>query len=178
MADRQLSWFALKVDARSESRASLALANLGYEVFSPTYPERRRYSDRFKIVATPVLSGYVLIRWDERDKGQVLSCPAVHSFVSVGEGPQPIPERAITDLVRMLANGGHPVPYFTAGDRIRVESGILAGIEGTYVRRGSGGLLLVSVDLIERSVAIQINEDQVSRLDRRSSVANSSLQVR
>ena len=164
-AYRQHPWFALKVNTRSEDLACRALSNRGYEVFSPTFPERRRYTDRFKVVDTPILAGYVLIRWEENSKVPILSCPAVQNFVSFGGRPEPVPERTVADIGRMLNNGGRPVPYLTVGRRVRVETGVLAGIEGTYLRQANGGQLVISVDMIQRSVALQIDEDHVRPLE-------------
>jgi transcription antitermination factor NusG len=61
----------------------------------------------------------------------------------------------------MIANGGQPIRYLAAGERVRVESGVLAGMEGIYLRRSRGGQLVVSIELIERSVALHVDEDQV-----------------
>jgi transcription antitermination factor NusG len=156
------SWFALKVNTRSESLASKALTNRGYETFSPTHPERRRYTDRFKIVDVPVFPGYVLVRWDKGgSRVPILSSPAVQHFVCFGGQPATVPEQVVTDIRRMLTNDARPVSYPRCGDKVRVETGLLSGVEGMYVRRATRGQLVVSVHLIERSVALYIDEDQV-----------------
>jgi transcription antitermination factor NusG len=161
-----VSWFALKVNARSELLASNALASRGFEVFSPTVSERRLYADRFKVVDVPVLSGYVLIHWNGTQKAAVLSTPAVQYFVSFGKYPATIPHQDVANIRRMITNGGQPCPYLTTGDRVRVETGVLAGVEGIYLHRARGGQLVVSIELIERSVALHIDEDQVQPMAR------------
>lgn len=165
------SWFALKVNTRSEPLAAKALAIRGFETFSPTYSERRQYTDRFKIIDVPVFSGYVLIRWDGKNKHLVLTSPAVQSFVCFGNQLATISNQVITDVQRMLACGASPIPYLKPGDKVRVATGLLSGVEGTYLRRGSGGQLIVSVDVLERSVALRIDEDQVQLLNKNCALA-------
>jgi transcription antitermination factor NusG len=133
----------------------------GFDVFSPFITERRLYADRFKNVDVPVLSGYVLIRWNGRSKNDILSAPAVQYFVSFGGSPATVPDSEIDGIQRIIANGGRPVEYLATGDRVRVETGALAGMEGIYLRRSRGGQLVVSIELIERSVALHVDEDQV-----------------
>jgi transcription antitermination factor NusG len=157
-------WYALKVNKRSESVATNALKMRGFEVFSPTVTERRLYADRTKNVEVPVLSGYVLIRWSGLSKNDVLSTPAVQYLVSFGGSPAVIGDQEIANIQRLIAHGGQPVPYLAAGDRVRVETGALAGMEGVYLRRARAGQLVVSIELIERSVALHVDEELVRPL--------------
>lgn len=156
-------WFALKVSNRSEPVAARALEMRGFEVFSPVVTERKLYADRFKNVDTPIFGGYVLIRWDGKRKNDILSAPAVQYFVSFGGSPAVIEDSEISDVRRTLENGGQPAPYLATGQRVRVESGTLAGVEGIYVRR-SRGQLVVSIELIEKSIALHVDEDRVRPL--------------
>jgi len=153
-------WFALKVSNRSEPVAASALRMRGFEVFAPVITERRLYADRYKNIDVPVLSGYVLLRWDGKRKNDILSAPAVQYLVSFGNKPAELNDAEISNIRRMIENGGQPVPFLSAGDRVRVETGVLAGVEGIYLRR-SRGQLVVSIDLIERSVALYVDEDRI-----------------
>ena len=162
------SWIALKVNTRSEPLVAKILETRGYETFSPTISERRKYSDRFKTVDVPVLPGYVLACWSEGSKAHILSCPAVKYIVSFGGQLATISNETVDGIRRMLTNGARPVPYFRAGELVRVEAGLLSGIEGRYVRRGSTGALVVSIDILERSVALHIDDDQVDLVSRPS----------
>jgi transcription antitermination factor NusG len=136
----------------------------GFEVFAPVITERRLYADRFKNIDVPVLSGYVLIRWDGKGKNDILSAPAVQYLVSFGGKPTELEDTEIANIRKMIENGGQPVPFLSTGHRVRVETGVLAGVEGIYLRR-SRGQLVVSIDLIERSVALHVDENRVRPLE-------------
>jgi transcription antitermination factor NusG len=167
-------WFALKVSNRSEPVAAKALRLRGFEIFSPVITERRLYADRFKNVDIPVFAGYVLIRWDGKSKNDILSAPAVQYLVSFGGSPAVIRDTEISDVRRTIENGGQPVPYLATGHRVRVETGALAGVEGIYVRR-SRGQLVVSIELIERSIALHVDEDRVRPLGGMTNPISSNL---
>ncbi len=176
MSSTYYPWFALRVSSRSETLAADALRNRGFEVFAPFITERRLYADRFKNIDTPVFAGYVLVRWDGKAKNDILSAPAVQYFVSFGRGPVPIDDMEVSSIQRVINNGGEPVPFLSIGDRVRVETGVLAGVEGVYVRR-SRGQLVVSVDLIEKSVALFVDEDQISPVSRVKNAPSSLLRT-
>jgi transcription antitermination factor NusG len=154
-------WYALKVRARSEFLAVRALRNRGYEPFCPTYSERRRYSDRMKVVEHVAFPGYLFCRFDPRDKISIVSSCAIEYIVGTRGMPAPIPDQQIADIRRALDAGGRPAPYFKAGQRVRVESGALAGIEGVLACDAGTGPLVVSIDLLQRSVAVYMEEHQV-----------------
>jgi transcription termination/antitermination protein NusG len=157
----EFSWYALKVRTRSEFLAVEALRNKGYEPFCPTYPERRRYSDRMKVIENVAFPGYLFCRFDPHKKIPVISSPAIEYIVGTRGMPEPIPDHQIASIRRALEAGARPAPYFRIGQRVRVEYGALAGIEGVLARDASTGRLIISIDLLQRSVALQIDEHQV-----------------
>jgi transcription antitermination factor NusG len=154
-------WYALKVRTRSEFLAVKVLRNRGYEPFCPTYPERRRYSDRIKVIENVAFPGYLFCRFDPTKKLPVISSRAIEYIVGTRGVPAPIPDQQIADIRRALEAGARPAPYFRAGQRVRVEYGALAGVEGVLARDASTGQLVVSIDLLQRSVAVSIDEHQV-----------------
>ncbi|MFL6353206.1 MAG: transcription termination/antitermination protein NusG [Bryobacteraceae bacterium] len=154
-------WYALKVRTRSEFLAVQALRNKGYELFCPTYPERRRYSDRMKVIENVVFPGYLFCRFDPRNKIPIISSRAIEYIVGTRGTPEAIPDQQIASIRRALAAGARPAPYFRVGQRVRVEYGALAGVEGVLARDASTGRLIISIDLLERSVALHIDEHQV-----------------
>jgi transcription antitermination factor NusG len=156
-----ISWYALKVRTRSESVAALALRNRGYVTFSPVYQERRRYSDRIKAIETAAFPGYIFCRFNPSWKVPVLSSPAVEYIVQRAGNYAPIEEKEIDAIRRFMAAGGSAVPYLRTGQRVRIECGSLAGIEGILVRVGTTGRVILSVDLLERSIAVQIDIEQI-----------------
>jgi transcription antitermination factor NusG len=158
------AWYALKVRTRSESVAALALQNRGYVSYSPVYQERRRYSDRMKAVETAAFPGYIFCRFNTNLKIPVLSSPAVEYIVGRAGNHVPIEESEIDAIRRFIAAGGRAVPYLLTGQRVRIEFGPMAGIEGFFVRSGGAGRVTLSVDLLQRSIAVQIDHDYIRPL--------------
>ena len=154
-------WYALKVWVRSEALASTGLRQRGYEAYSPVYPERRRYSDRIKVVNQPAFPGYIFCRFNLKSKVNILSCPAVEYIVGMQRIPVAISEDDIEGIRRCLDAGGRPVEYLQLGQRVRIEYGALSGVEGILTRVDGKDRLTLSVDLLQRSLAVQIDADQV-----------------
>jgi len=154
-------WYALKVRTRSEFLAAKALQYKGYEPFCPTYPERRRYSDRMKVVENVAFPGYLFCQFDPGKKIPIISSCAIEYIVGMRGTPVPIPDQQIADIRRALAAGARPSPYFRVGQRVRVEYGALVGVEGVLATDANTGRLIVSIDLLQRSVALHIDEHQV-----------------
>ena len=160
-----LPWYALKVRARSEPLALAALRNRGYNPFAPTIPERRRYCDRMTVVQRPVFPGYVFCRLDAHKKVPVLTAPSVEYIVSFAGAPAIVPDDEIEAVRRTVEAGGRPRSYLSAGQRIRIEYGALAGVEGILERTGKEHRLVVSIHLLQRSVSVEIDEDQVQVIE-------------
>jgi transcription antitermination factor NusG len=156
--DRALPWYALKVRTRSESLASTALQTRGYEPFVPTYRETKTYSDRIKTVETAAFPGYVFCRFDIRQKVSILSIPAVQYLVSFGGEPAIISDNCIEATRKAIVEGARPSPYLAAGQHIRITSGALAGISGILLRAARQSRIVVSVHLLQRSVAVEIDD--------------------
>ena len=156
-----LAWYALKVHTRSEHIAAAALRNRGYEPFAPLYQERRKYSDRMKTVETAAFPGYIFCRFSEHKRVPVLSSPAVQSIVGMAGIPTPIAESEIDAIRRAMEAGGRPVPYLAIGQRVRIEYGALTGVEGILTRKSGENRLTLSIHLLQRSVSVVIDSDQV-----------------
>jgi transcription antitermination factor NusG len=114
-----------------------------------------------KIVHNAVFPGYLFCRFDMNLKLPVISSHAVEYVVSLNGLPMAIPDVQIEHIRRAVEAGALPAPYVQVGERVRVEFGPLAGLEGILVRRESRGRLVVSVDLLQRSVSLEIDEDHV-----------------
>ena len=160
-ARAETRWYALKVWVRSEALACTGLRQRGFESYSPVYPERRRYSDRIKVVNQPAFPGYIFCRLNLKSKVNVLSCPAVEYIVGMQRRPVAIAENEIEAIRRCLGAGGRPVEYLRLGQRVRIEYGALSGVEGILTRVDGKDRLTLSVDLLQRSLAVQIDADQV-----------------
>lgn len=160
-ADVQQQWFALRVRPRTEKVVAEALRSKGYEEFLPLHRERRRWSDRVAEVELPLFPGYVFSRFDVRKRLPVLTIPGVMLVVSVGKVPEPIDDSEIEALQILVKSRlqVQPWPFLHIGQRVRIIRGPLVGAEGLLVSVKKQSRLVVSVTLLQRSVAIEIPED-------------------
>jgi transcription antitermination factor NusG len=162
----QASWYAVTTKSRQEKVVGSMLDYLEVPNFLPLINEERRWTDRRQIVAMPLFQGYVFVRITTSGEFQlrVLKVPGVVDFVRSRSGPLPIPEKEIEDVRAVLSHGVgcSPYPFLKAGDRVRVVRGSLVGIEGTFIRSGSQSKLVISVEMIQRSVAVSVCESDVA----------------
>lgn len=162
-----LEWFALQVRAKSEALTERALASNSYETFLPTYTDCRRYSDRVKKVQAALFPGYVFCRFDATNRLPLLVTPGVIQIVSFARGPAPIDEPEVEALRRLVHADFdlRPWPWLTTGDRVRVEHGAFAGVEGILVRTEGSDHLVLSISLLQRSASIKIDRAWVRPLE-------------
>ena len=152
-------WFALSVKTSQELLAAQALRGKNYEPFVPTHPQRRRYSDRCIQVDRALFPGYVFCRFDPQRRLPILTTPAVQSIVSFNKIPHPVEEREIAALQQVVRSGllAKPWPYLKAGQRVRIDEGPLCGVQGILCKEKGKDRLVISVDLLQRSVSVQID---------------------
>jgi len=158
-------WFAVWTRSRQEKVSASMLETLGVEHFLPLKSERRQWSDRLQTVTVPLFSGYVFVRVSlpSEDKLRVLKVPGIAGFVGNSRGPLPIPDSQV-EAVRAVVERGIDCtvhPLLEEGDRVRVVHGALAGVEGRLTRIGSGARLLISIELIHRSMSVSIARGDV-----------------
>jgi transcription antitermination factor NusG len=156
-------WFALRVKSNHEKTVCSHLAVKGFEVFLPICRTRNRWADRFKLVETPLFGGYVFSRLDRTRPNAVLSTPGVIQIVGTGRNPEPVLEGEILAIRRAVdANFQlRECDFFMKGQRATVVSGALAGLEGTVVSLKQQSRLVLSISLLQRSVALEIDESLV-----------------
>ena len=156
-------WFALQVKSRSEKIVGTIAHNKGFEVFLPLYESRRRWSDRFKSVEVPLFPGYVFCRLNPECRLPLLTIPGVSHFVGIGRTPVPIDDAEIAALQAAIRAGlgAEPCPFLEVGHRVRLEGGPLEGLEGLLVEIRKQQRIVVSVSLLRRSVAVEIQRDWV-----------------
>ncbi len=159
-------WFALKVRTRYEQLAALGLRGKNYDCFLPTYPERRRYSDRYQQVQTALFSGYVFCRFDPTRRLPILTTQAVEYVVGLGNVPQPIEEAEIAAIQRIVQSGllAKPWPNLKVEQRVYIQEGPLKGLDGGIVSEKGQHRLVVSVELLQRSVAVEIERHWIRPL--------------
>src|SRR4051794_32680103 len=157
----ELGWYALKIRTRSEAVALASLDYYGFESYCPQVKTQRKYSDRIKSVTEPVFPGYLFCRFDLSSKSKVLSSNAVERVVGFGSQATPIPASEIEAIRRTVDAGGAAAPVPRMGDRVRVIAGSLQGIEGVLVREANAASFIVSVQLLQRSVSLSIEQSAV-----------------
>jgi transcription antitermination factor NusG len=156
------NWYALKVRTGGELSAARALQSRGYDPFCPTQQERRRYSDRMKVVETALFPGYIFCQFDVRRKLPVVSAPGVEYIVGFAGAATPVPELQMDQIRRLTQAGACATGRFERGQRVRVTHGPLEGVEGILVRDPRGDRLVISIDLLNQSASLFIEQDQIS----------------
>lgn len=155
-------WYALRIRQGSEPTVVEALQSRGFKPYCPTQKERRRYSDRMKIVDKPIFPGYVFCAFNVQKKLPVVSCPGVDYIVGFAGTPTAIPQIQMENVRRMVEAGATAIEHFAPGDRVRVMHGPLEGVEGILVREPRGSRLVVSIELLNRAASLYITQDQTS----------------
>jgi transcription antitermination factor NusG len=153
-------WFALQVRNRYENVVTAHLTGKGFEWFSPLYKRRRRWSDRFKEIEEPLFPGYVFSRLNPTDRLPILTIPGVSHIVGLGKTPVPIDETEIAAIQAAVKSGlsNQPWRYMQIGQRVRIEHGPLSGIDGILLGFKGSHRLLLSITLLKRSIAVQIDD--------------------
>lgn len=164
-------WYALSVKSRYEKTVGRFLENFGHVFFVPTYRARRLWSDRIKHVEAPLFPGYVFCRFDIHSRLPILTIPGVQHIVGGTQIPSPIDAAEIRALQNAVESGAArgPWPFLQAGDRLRIEHGSLAGVEGILLQAKGRHRLILSITLLQRSIAVDIDSAFVSMVSRRDS---------
>lgn len=160
-------WFALRVKPRFEKTVATSARSKGYEEFLPLYQRRRRWSDRFQSVELPLFPGYVFCQLDPEFRLPILTIPGALHFIGIGRIPAPIEDEEIAALQTAMRCGlwAEPWPFLNVGQQVRLEEGPLAGLEGLLIEVRKKQRLIVSVTLLKRSVAVEIERDWVRPLN-------------
>lgn len=157
----KLPWFAVYVKPKHEKKVSAVLQGKGYQALLPTYTHRVRYNKTFEL---PLFPSYVFCRMEPQNRLPVISTPGVFSILGNGHGPEPIADDEIEGVTRLLqsASGPRPWPYVMPGQEVLVESGPFRGVRGVVTDTTDGKWLVISVNLLQRSVAVRIDPDSLS----------------
>ncbi len=154
--DRGLRWYAAYTCANHEKRVREQLEQRSVESFLPVYETVRRWKDRRMQLQMPLFPGYVFVRMARVDRLRVLQVPSVVRLVGFNGQLSALPDEEIEGLKKGLAGGvrAEPHPFLTAGRRVRLRSGPLAGMQGILLRRKGNFRVVISIDLIQRAVAV------------------------
>jgi len=161
------AWCALYTRHQHEKTVSDMLSAKGFEVFLPCYESLRRWKDRSKVLSLPLFPCYVFVRGAITRRLQVLTTPGVHMILCNGDKVATIPEVEI-DAIRKTVEGPYlvePYPFLKCGERVRVIRGTLEGVEGVLVRKKNLFRLVLSVDMLAQSVAVEIDAADVEPVE-------------
>jgi len=161
-------WYAAYTRHQHEKCAASSVSGKGIEAFLPLYNVRSLWADRVKTIQKPLFPCYLFVRMDLARRLAVLQTAGVYCLVGTSDGPSSIPDREI-ESIRCAVNSRllvEPFPFLKAGDWVLVTSGPLAGAEGILVRKAKGDRLVLSVEMLQRSVAVEIDGYCVEKIGR------------
>ena len=158
-------WYAVQVRSRQEAQVAQQISGKGYELFLPTRVRRKVWSDRIRESEEPIFPGYLFCRFDPLYRLPILTTPSVIQIVGYNRKPVAVDESEIRALQTLIASGvaNQSCPFLEVGDRVRIESGALRGLEGILVDTRSRRRLILSVSILQRSVAVEIDSELVTR---------------
>jgi transcription antitermination factor NusG len=154
------SWYAVLSRSRHEKSVTATLNSLGMTTFLPLVQEVHRWTDRSKVVEVPLFPGYLFVRIPPSSESQtrILRTAGVVRLVGNHAGAVAIPEKEIDDVRAVLSHKAdcEPHPFLRVGQRVRIAGGALDGVEGILLKRESEQKLVISIGLIQRSLAISV----------------------
>jgi transcription antitermination factor NusG len=164
VADPQVAWYALQVRSRKEHYVASQILGRGIECLLPTYKSSRKWSDRTKEIEQPLFPGYLFCRFDFHDRRPLITVPGVLQIVGNGRIATPVSDDEICALRLAVSSElpKQPWPYLEVGQRVRVNYGTLTGLEGILVNVKGNHRVVVSVTLLQRSVAMEVDSAWLS----------------
>lgn len=157
-------WYAGYTAARHEKRVAEHFSQRGLEHFLPLYETIHRWNNGRHRVSLPLFPGYIFVRIPLQERLRVLEVPGFVRLVGFNALPQPLPEADIEKMREALGTGMlvEPYPYLTVGTRVEVRNGPLTGMTGILLRRQNKYRVVISVDLIMRSMVVEVAADDVA----------------
>ena len=152
-------WYAVHTRHQHEKKVAESFERNGIEVFLPLYETERQWKDRIKHLSLPLFSCYVFLRGGIERRTEILSTPGVHSLVTMGPQLATIPDAEI-EAIRMAIESKLPVEpheFVRVGDRVRITAGPLRGFEGIVVREKGSCRLILSAEILMKSVAVEVD---------------------
>lgn len=156
-------WYAVYTWARHEKMVARHFEERGIAHFLPLYWSVRRWNKRVARVSLPLFPGYIFVQTSWQDRYQALEVPGVVHFIGAAKSPTEIPAEQVEVLRNAMLHGRRvePHPYLAPGNRVLVASGPMAGVTGVIERTTSGCRIIISVDMIKRSVAVELDSAMV-----------------
>lgn len=172
-SDANLAWYALQVRSRKENYVASHILGQGFECLLPTYKSFRQWSDRKKELEQPLFPGYLFSRFDFQNRRPLVTTPGVLQILGNGRVGIPVSDDEISALRLAVSSGmpKQPWPYLEVGQRVRVNYGTLTGLEGILVNVKGNHRVVLSVTLLQRSVAMEVDTAWLSLVKETSYVA-------
>lgn len=160
------SWFAIRVRSRCEKLAAADLETKGFQVCAATAPHRRVWIDRVRVIEMPLFPGYIFGRFGPGDRTEIQRGAGVAGIVGAGGTDYPIADSEMDSIFSLLRSGVavYQTPFFHVGARVRVRNGPLSGVVGVLQQIKNGYRLVISVDFLQRSVAVELDMEAVEPL--------------
>jgi transcription antitermination factor NusG len=159
-------WYAAYTKHQHEKSAADLLSRKGFEILLPLYRKTHRWKDRLQPVALPVFPCYLFLRMNLERKLAVLQTPGIFWLLGNSGNAAVVPEADI-EAIRKIASSTaafEPHPYLKSGDRVRVVSGPITGVEGILTRVKNRYRIVLSVDLLQQALAVEIDISAVERI--------------
>ena len=158
-------WYAARVRSNYENNVNTVLEHKGVERFLPTYRSRRKWGDRIKTLDLPLFPGYVFCRIPLEDRNLVLTTGGVVDIVSIGRVPAPVSDAEIEAIRTVVGSRAHaePWPFLNVGAHVRIAEGPLRGLNGILVQTKQEQRIVLSVSLLQRSVAVEVDRAWIER---------------
>ncbi len=157
-------WYGIRTRSNQEKLTATVLENKGFENFLPTYRVKRKWSDRLVETDVPLFPGYVFCRFEVKQRLPILTTPGVVSVLGFGSEPAAIADSEIEAIQAILESGfsAEPCDYLYEGQRVRVTSGALEGVEGVLLKKKNQWRMIVSVTILNRSISVEIDRDWIA----------------
>jgi len=161
----ELPWYALYTRHQHEKTVAEILTSKGFEVFLPLYETSHRWKDRAKLLSLPLFPCYVFLNGGLERRLDIVTTPGIHSLVSYAGQPAAISFSEMEDLRRVVGSGVRvePHPFLKCGDQVRVKHGPLEGVEGILVRKKNLYRLVLSIEMLGKSAAVEVDAFTVER---------------
>lgn len=165
--EKSLQWSALHTRYQHERKVEALLTAKGFETFLPTYESVRRWKDRTKRISEALFPGYLFVANVSERRLQVMTTPGVCAIVCVAGTPATIPGHEIDAIRKCVSDPAKvaPHPCLRGGDSVEVQSGPLAGVAGILVRMKDSCRLVVSVEILGRAAAVEIDASCVRKIN-------------
>jgi transcription antitermination factor NusG len=161
----QSEWYAVYTRSHQERMVKTQLEGRGVENFLPSFEKVSQWKDRRKLIQLPLFPGYLFVKIPLVRRVEVLKAYGAVQLVGNSAGPLPIPEEEVARVKRFVEVGlkCDPHPYLKIGKKVRITEGPLEGLEGILVRTKNRSLFVISVEMIQRSVSVELEGWKIER---------------